>query len=499
MNKGEKEIVYEDRILNADLRKKVVSVQEAAALIKSGMTFATSGFAAGYPKALPQELAAHSTATNVRMLSAVSNSESMDGVLARSDVLGFHGVFQDSKAMRQAINAGKIGFCDCHLGMLADKVRNGDYGKIDYLVFEALYVDADGSLAPVVAAGLDDVFLEAADKVIVEINVNYPVILDGFCDFGRDMEKLTSPAVRIGSSHVPCPPEKIAAIFFTDVTPDMANYRPVDAVYKAIGNNIVEVINSEISAGRLEKNFTFQSGVGGVANAVLTGLIQSGFKDLRMYTELMTDIAIQSILDGTISEATTTGISVEGDTYASFLENLDYYKRHLVVRPVDVTNNGELIRRMGLVSMNTIVEGDIYGNVNSSHAMGSHIINGVGGSNDFARHAKLAIFQTPSTARGGAISSIVPMVSHVDNTEHDVDILVTEQGWADLRGKTPRERAELIIENCAHPDYRPALRAYYEEALALCGPCQTPHNLEKALSWHTRFLKTGSMIEKKLN
>ena len=143
--------------------------------------------------------------------------------------------------------------------------------------------------------------------------------------------------------------------------------------------------------------------------------------------------------------------------------------------------------------MNTIVEGDIYGNVNSSHAMGSHIINGVGGSNDFARHSKLAIFQTPSTARGGAISSIVPMVAHVDNTEHDVDILVTEQGWADLRGKTPKQRAQLIIDHCAHPDYREALQAYFDEALALCGPCQTPHNLEKALSWHVRFLQTGSM------
>ena len=488
--------MYEDRILNEDLRKKVVSVEEAGALIKSGMTFATSGFAAGYPKAFPQELAAHSKATGVRMLSAVSNSESMDGHIARSDVLGFHGFFQDNRDMRNAVNEGRIDFVDCHLGLLADKIRHGDYGKIDYIVFEALSVDVDGSLAPVCAAGIDDVFLEAADKVIVEINVNYPTILDGFCDFGRDMEKLTSPAVRLGGTHVPCPPEKIAAIFFTDLPPDMASYRPVDDVYKAIGDNIVEVLNSEIAAGRLEKNFTFQSGVGGVANAVLTDLIQSGFKDLRMYSELMTDIAIKSMVDGTISEATTTGISVTGDTFETFINNLDYYKKHLVIRPVDMTNNGELIRRMGVVSMNTIVEGDIYGNVNSSHAMGSHIINGVGGSNDFARHSKLAIFQTPSTARGGAISSIVPMVTHVDNTEHDVDVLVTEQGWADLRGKTPKQRAQLIIDHCTHPDYREALQAYFDEALALCGPCQTPHNLEKALSWHVRFLQTGSMKEK---
>ena len=485
--------MYEDRILNAELRKKVVSVSEAASLIRSGMTFATSGFAAGYPKALPQELARQNAVTNVRMLSAVSNSESMDGCLARSDVLGFHGFFQDSRDMRHAVNDGKIDFCDCHLGMLSDRIRHGDFGKIDYFVCEALFVDSDGSLAPIVAAGIDDVFLNAADKVIVEINVNYPVVLDGFCDFGRDTEKITSPAVRIGGTHVPCPPEKIAAIFFTDVAPDMAHYRPVDEVYSSIGNNILDFLQSEISAGKLEKNFTFQSGVGGVANAVLTGLINGGFKDLRMYSELMTDVAIKSMLNGTISEATTTGISIEGETYKAFLDNIDYYKDHLVIRPVDVTNNGEMIRRMELVSMNTIVEADIYGNVNSSHAMGTQIINGVGGSNDFARHAKISIFQTPSTARNGTISSIVPMVSHVDNTEHDVDILVTEQGWADLRGKTPKQRAKLIIENCSHPDYRDALREYFDEAVSLCGPCQTPHNLDKALSWHTRFLTTGTM------
>lgn len=56
------------------------------------------------------------------------------------------------------------------------------------------------------------------------------------------------------------------------------------------------------------------------------------------------------------------------------------------------------------------------------------------------------------------------MVTHVDHTEHDVDILVTEQGLADLRGLAPRERARLIINNCAHPDYRGQLNDYFERA-----------------------------------
>ena len=75
-----------------------------------------------------------------------------------------------------------------------------------------------------------------------------------------------------------------------------------------------------------------------------------------------------------------------------------------------------------------MIEADIYGNVNSTHIMGSSIQNGIGGSGDFARNAYISMFLSPSTAKSGAISCIVPMVSHVDHTEHDVHVIVTEQG-----------------------------------------------------------------------
>ena len=112
----------------------------------------------------------------------------------------------------------------------------------------------------------------------------------------------------------------------------------------------------------------------------------------------------------------------------------------------------EIIRRLGVIAMNGMIEADIYGNVNSTHVMGSRIQNGIGGSGDFARNGYLSIFMAPSTAQKGTISTIVPMVSHVDHTEHDVQVVVTEQGLADLRGLSPRQRAHLIIEKCASAD-----------------------------------------------
>jgi succinyl-CoA:acetate CoA-transferase len=143
--------------------------------------------------------------------------------------------------------------------------------------------------------------------------------------------------------------------------------------------------------------------------------------------------------------------------------------------------------------MNGAIEADIYGNVNSTHLMGSRIQNGIGGSGDFARNAYISFFVTPSTAKGGAISSIVPMVSHVDHTEHDVNVIVTEQGLADLRGLAPRRRARLLIDNCAHPDYRPLLEDYADRALSGAFGRHTPHLLDEALSWHARYVRTGSM------
>ena len=129
-----------------------------------------------------------------------------------------------------------------------------------------------------------------------------------------------------------------------------------------------------------------------------------------------------------------------------------------------------------MIAINTALEADIYGNVNSTHVGGTHMMNGIGGSGDFARNAHLGILVTKAMAKGGALSSIVPMVTHVDHNEHDVDVLVTEQGLADLRALAPRERAETILGNCVHPDYRELATDYFREASRRGG--HTPHMLE---------------------
>ena len=181
------------------------------------------------------------------------------------------------------------------------------------------------------------------------------------------------------------------------------------------------------------------------------------------------------------------------DALERFLDEAEFFKDKIILRPQEISNNPEVIRRLGVIAMNTAIEADIYGNVNSTHVIGSKMMNGIGGSGDFSRSAAISIFSTPSTAKGGKISSIVPMVSHVDHTEHEVMVLVTEQGYADLRGLSPKEKAVKIIENCAHPDFKEQLMSYFERACRVSA-LHTPHILNEALSWHSKYIDTGSML-----
>ena len=305
---------------------------------------------------------------------------------------------------------------------------------------------------------------------------------------------ITKPDDRIGTPYVPCDPDKIVAIVMTDREDPPQKFKPSTPVTDKIGENVIKFLKGEIEAGRLPANpGPIQSGVGSVGNAVLGGLAKSGFKGLNMYTEVMQDAALDLLDQGVVKFISSSSIALTADYRKRFYDNIDYYHDKIIVRPQEITNHPETARRLGLIALNTPIEVDIYGNVNSTHIMGTKMMNGLGGSADFSRNARICIFATESIAKGGDISCIVPMVSHVDSTEHDVDVIVTEQGIADLRWKSPKQRAKLLIENCAHPDYRPMLREYFEHACKVSAGQHTPHDLKLALSWHQNYLDHGTM------
>ena len=487
--------------INARYAEKTTTAQKAAEYIKSGMTLGMSGFTlTGYPKAIPQALAESKHAGALNIMTGASVGDELDGVLARAGLVARRFPYMSNADLRRQINAGSAGYADMHLSNVPTLVSRGIGYHLDLAIIEVAAVTERG-LVPGAAAAWSDAMVRMADKVLLEVNQTIPLSIEGMHDFfdigvpphARPIP-ICSPGDRVGSAYIPCPPEKVLGIVLTDRQDAAPKFKPSDELSEAIGTNVVKFLKGEVAAGRLPEELgPIQSGVGQVANAVLSELGRSGFHGLSMYTETLQDSALALLEQGVFRVASTCAVSLSAPAQKRFYENMDFFRERIILRSQEISNNPEVVRRLGLVSLNTPIEADIYGNVNSTHIMGSSIMNGIGGSGDFTRNARVSIFATASTARDGAISCIVPMVSHVDHTEHDTQIIVTEQGVADLRWKTPRERAEILIENCAHPDYRPLLREYFEQAQRSAGGQHTPHDLSKALSWHQRYLERGTM------
>jgi len=381
-------------------------------------------------------------------------------------------------------------------------VEEGLFGHLDVALVEVTGVTAEGALIPFSSVGNNNAWIDVADRVILEVNSWQPAELEGMHDIcprvplppDRRPIQILRPSDRIGVPYLHCPPEKIIAVVPTD-SPDYATpSRATDRDSQEIAGHVLDFLTHEVRRGRLPAILPpLQSGVGNVTNAVLAGLGSGPFPLLTAYTEVIQDGMLQLLRSGTMTVASATAFSLSQDGVADLRANITAYRYRIILRPQEISNHPEVIRRLGCLAMNGMIEADIYGNVNSTHIMGSSMCNGIGGSGDFARNAHLAMFLTPSTAKEGSISCIVPMVSHVDHTEHNAHVIVTEQGLPDLRGLPPRRRAQQIIDHCAHPDHRSALQDYLDRATTTGPGRHTPHLLTEALSWHVRYLHQGTM------
>ncbi len=492
------------------LADKVMSAKEAAAFITAGSNVGMSGFTgAGYPKAVPaalvdrmSEAKAHGDRFAVSVWTGASTAPELDGALAEVEGVDLRMPYQSDPVSRAKINAGLMDYMDIHLSHVAQMVWEGFFGHMDVAVIEVAGITEDGELIPSSSVGNNKTWIDLADKVILEVNSAQPIELEGMHDIyygtalppNRKPLQITQPSDRIGVPYLHCPAEKIIAIVETNSPDRNSPFKAPDADSKQIAAHILDFLAHEVKKGRLpETLLPLQSGVGNIANAVLMGLDEGPFRPLTAYTEVIQDGMLQMLRSGTLSMVSATAFSLSDDAMADLRENIADYRDRIILRPQEISNHPEVIRRLGCLAMNGMIEADLYGNVNSTHLMGSSIVNGIGGSGDFARNAYISFFVTPSVAKGGAISCIVPMVSHVDHTEHDTHIIVTEQGLADLRGLPPRRRAQQIIDHCAHPDYRAALQDYLDRATASSSGKHTPHLIEESLAWHARYLQEGTM------
>lgn len=486
---------------------KIISAQEAASHVKNGDNVAFSGFTpAGSPKvvagviaAIAKEEQAKGNEFKIGIITGASTGDSLDGELVRANAVKFRTPYQSNKDLRAGMNSGKTPYFDRHLSGIAQDMRYGFFGDIDVAIIEAADVTEDGEIVLTSGVGISPTAASLAKKIIIELNAVHPKEIRGLHDVMEPLDppyrkaiEVYNPEDRIGSDVVKVDPAKIVGIVETNACDEVGGFTPVDEVTAKIGDNVANFLAEQLKKGLIPEEFLpIQSGVGNVANAVLGSLGSNpGIPPFKMYTEVVQDAVIDLMRNGDVSFVSGCSLTVTPEVLDGIYKDLDFFKPRLVLRPQEISNNPEIVRRMGLITINTALEADIFGNVNSTHVLGTRMMNGLGGSGDFTRNAYLSIFTCPSVAKGGAISPFVPMASHIDHSEHSVDILITEQGVADLRAKSPCQRAECIIENCVHPDYKQLLRDY----LALdTKKMHTPHSLGVVFNMHEEFLKSGDM------
>jgi len=490
---------------------KFITAEEAASIVKNGDRVGFSGFTpAGAPKVVSKAIAEKAIKEHeagrefkIGVYTGASTGDSLDGELARANAIFLRVPYQSNKDLRTNLNSGKTSYVDMHLSNLAQELRYGFLGKIDIAVLEVADITDEGELVLTSGVGISPTIARLADKIIIELNANHPAFIKGLHDIYEPLDPpcrreipVYSPSDRIGSSVLKVDPAKIVGIVKTNEPDQTGGFTPADEVTTAVGDNVSSFLVKELKAGRIPASFLpIQSGVGNIANAVLGALGRD--KDVppfTMYTEVIQDAVIGLMRSGDIKFASGCSLTISPELLQEIYKDWDFFKDKLVLRPEEISNNPEVARRLGLITINTALEADIFGNVNSTHVMGTKMMNGIGGSGDFTRNAFLSIFTCPSVAKGGKISAIVPMVSHQDHNEHSVKILITEQGVADLRGKSPEERAKAIIENCAHPDYKQLLWDY----LKASNGGHTPHTMSLCHAMHLEFAKSGDMRNTKL-
>lgn len=488
-----------ERIRHRDSLGKVMTAAEAALLFRDGMKVATSGSTMGFPKATFGALAERIKAEGglkIDLFCAGPLSSQFEDVLFEAGGIGRRVGAVGGEKLRGGINRGEVAFFEGKGSSLPLQVKRGWFGTLDMAVIEAVGLTGDGQIIPSTAVYDAPEWIEAASQVIVEINLNRPLAMEGLHDvYLRGAEPIPvvgNPLKKIGVPYFPVDPGKIKAIVFSDIAEKPSKEPKPDEMGAMIGQYLLDFFRKEVAAGRLGESLPpLELGFGELFTGMMRTIGESEFKSFRFHLPMVTDPVFELVTAGKVEWVMGIALRLSDDSWKRFVEEPDRYKKVIVLRPVTVVNSPELIQRTGAISINGCLEMDLKGQVNSSHVLGARIMAGIGGTYDYSRNSPCSIFIARSTTKGGNISSIVPMVSHVDHTMHDVDVLVTEQGLADLRGKDPRERAREIIAKCAHPDYREMLSDYL--ARAEKEPGHIPVLLDESWSFHLRLRRSGSM------
>lgn len=488
-----------------------LTASQAASFVTDGDTIGLSGFTpAGTPKIITAEIAKIAEAEHaqgkpfkINILTGASTGQSCDGVLSNASAIRFRAPYTTNKDFRAHVNNNEISYSDLNLSNMATQIRQGYLGKVDWAIIEACEVVTKGSKAHIyltAAGGISPTICRLAKKgIIIELNAFHSKTCMGIHDVYeieshpyRKPVMITKTTDRIGKPYVEVDADRIVGIVECNIPDEARAFKDADELTTKIGHNVADFLLANMKNGTIPPTFlNLQSGVGSGANAVLGALGQcSDIPNFNIFTEVLQDAPVELMREGRVLSASTCSLTVTNECLQGIYADMNFFKDKLVLRPTEISNCPEVIARLGVCSLNTAIEVDIYGHVNSTKICGTKIMNGIGGSADFTNNAYMSIFTCGSTTKKGAVSSIVPFCSHIDHTSHFIDAVITEYGVADLRGKCAMEKAVEIV-NVAHPDYRPLLGEYLK--IAERGGGHTHHCISAAFAMHDTYLRKGDM------
>lgn len=426
---------YSYEKFQTEYKKKLVTVEEAANVVKSGdiITMPTCG---GEPKTILNAIAARARRKefeNVEIQSAYTawNCDVYDPELLGNIIL--HPLFVNTP-QRWAIDSGQ-GIFSCIYYQDMPTWYDRGYLPIDIFVAEVTPMDKHGyfNFGPFLSHSQS--IARIAKKIILQVNERLPRV------FGDNYIHISDVDLLIEDNHE---------------IEEMPIFPP-NKLDEAMGHYIADIVPD---------GACLQIGVGGTSNAVINFLADK--KDLGLHSEAFPEVAMDLVAKGAINNS-KKNIDKGKSTFTWALgtrQLYDYLDENpgVATYQVDYMNDPFVIAKNdNVVSINATIAVDLTGQC-ASESIGTRQFSGVGGQADFARGAFLSnggksIICTYSTAKKGTVSSIVPTLAQgavVSNPRTNVMYIATEYGIADLVGKTTRDRCKALI-NIAHPDFRDQL------------------------------------------
>lgn len=492
----------ESRIKNKNLLNRISVPYEASQLIKDGMTVAIGGYtSSGYPKVIVNELVRRKELGEEINLNVITgaNVGPIDDSLSKANIISWRAPMIGGKYLSKQVNNRDVNYVEQQMNKMPRLLRMNSFGKIDVAIVEALGITEEGYIIPTSSIGMVPHLLNQATKVIVEINLAQPIELEGMHDIylpeslpNRKPIPLTYTNEKIGEPFIRVNPDKISFIVESKILDEVNKPAEGSSTIKKISENLFSFLEHEIKTNFNGYLPPFQTGFGNLATGIVNEFKKSNFNDIQFFCGILSEANIELMKTGKVKSASTGSIEMTSNVISTIRNHTELLKEIILIRNGDITNNAETIQRLGVIALNSAIEVDIYGNVNSSHISGSNVVNGLGGGANFAQNSELSILVLPSESKYGAISNVVPMVFHQDISEHDVDIVITENGVADLRGKDEVERARLIIENCSSLAYKEQLDFYLKKAINKCGGHRPQLPIE-AYNWYEHLKANGTM------